>query len=120
MTKHPSLLSSLPHRQPRIRGPTRAERGTASASSAIAWPTCMQHPADGDLICTLASRGNDLAFLNLGFSGDELTTALLSASFGSPESWLTNTKTDVVFAFCGYNEPFKGKDESRVHTDSMP
>jgi putative heme-binding domain-containing protein len=53
---------------------------------------------------------HELAFRNLGFSGDELTTRLRSANFGSPDSWLTKTKTDVVFAFFGYNESFKGQD----------
>ncbi len=31
-----------------------------------------------------------------------------SANFGTPEQWLTKTKTDVVFAFFGYNESFAG------------
>ncbi|MSQ95538.1 MAG: c-type cytochrome [Gemmataceae bacterium] len=53
---------------------------------------------------------HDLVFRNLGFSGDEITTRLRSANFGSPDEWLTRTKTDVVFAFFGYNESFKGKD----------
>ena len=53
---------------------------------------------------------HDLVFRNLGFSGDEVTTRLRHAGFGSPDEWLTKTKTDVVFAFFGYNESFKGKD----------
>src|SRR4051794_8213406 len=53
---------------------------------------------------------HDLVFRNLGFSGDEVTTRLRSQDFGSPDAWLTKTKTDVVFAFFGYNESFKGKD----------
>ena len=53
---------------------------------------------------------HDLVFRNLGFSGDEVTTRLRSSGFGSPDEWLTKTKTDVVFAFFGYNESFKGKD----------
>ena len=38
------------------------------------------------------------------------TSSLRSQGFGSPDEWLTKTKTDVVFAFFGYNESFKGKD----------
>jgi putative heme-binding domain-containing protein len=53
---------------------------------------------------------HELVFRNLGFSGDEVTTRLRSANFGSPDSWLAKTKTDVVFAFFGYNESFKGKE----------
>jgi putative heme-binding domain-containing protein len=52
---------------------------------------------------------HDLVFRNLGYSGDELTTRLRSASFGSPDTWLEKTKTDVVFAFFGYNESFQGE-----------
>jgi putative heme-binding domain-containing protein len=53
---------------------------------------------------------HDLVFRNLGYSGDEITTRLRSANFGSPDEWLTKTKTDVVFAFFGYNESFKGQE----------
>lgn len=52
---------------------------------------------------------HDLVFRNLGFSGDEVVTRLRSAGFGSPDQWLTKTKTDVVFAFFGYNESFGGE-----------
>jgi len=55
---------------------------------------------------------HDLSFRNLGFSGDEINTRLRSANFGSPDSWLAKTKTDVVFAFFGYNESFKGRPAS--------
>src|SRR5262245_59468817 len=69
----------------------------------------MQH--DGWLEAYLHSRSpnHDLAFRHLGFSGDELTLRLRSASFGSPDTWLTRTQADVVFAFFGYNESFKDK-----------
>src|SRR5437867_6707425 len=69
----------------------------------------MQH--DGWLETYLTTRfpQHDLVFRNLGFSGDELTLRLRSANFGSPEQWLTSTKTDVVFAFFGYNESFAGE-----------
>jgi len=64
----------------------------------------MQHL--GWLETLLQSRypNQELVFRNLGFSADELTIRLRSANFGSPEQWLTMTKTDVVFAFFGYNE----------------
>src|SRR5262249_39957720 len=68
----------------------------------------MQH--DGWLETFLHSRfpKHDLVIRNLGFSGDELTLRLRSASFGSPDYWLSSTKADVVFAFFGYNESFAG------------
>jgi putative heme-binding domain-containing protein len=66
----------------------------------------MQH--DGWLETLLHARfpKHDLTVRNLGFSGDELTVRLRSAGFGSPDEWLTRMKTDVVFAFFGYNESF--------------
>jgi putative heme-binding domain-containing protein len=69
----------------------------------------MQH--DGWLETYLVTRFPqlDLVFRNLGFSADELTVRLRSANFGSPDQWLTSTKTDVVFAFFGYNESFAGE-----------
>jgi putative heme-binding domain-containing protein len=68
----------------------------------------MQH--DGWLETYLASRfpKHDLVFRNLGFAADELKVRLRSANFGTPDQWLTKTKTDVVFAFFGYNESFAG------------
>ncbi len=68
----------------------------------------MQH--DGWLETFLQRRfpGHELAIRNLGFSGDELTTRLRSASFGSPDQHLTIHRADVIFAFFGYNESFAG------------
>src|SRR5690242_15902132 len=69
----------------------------------------MQHA--GWLETVLQSRfpQHELVIRNLGFSADELTIRLRSANFGSPEQWLAQTKTDVVFAFFGYNESFAGE-----------
>jgi putative heme-binding domain-containing protein len=70
----------------------------------------MQH--DGWLETYLYSRfpKHDLVIRNLGFSGDELTQRLRSASFGSPDQWLTTCAADVLFAFFGYNESFAGAE----------
>ncbi|MFL5243367.1 MAG: PVC-type heme-binding CxxCH protein [Gemmataceae bacterium] len=69
----------------------------------------MQH--DGWLETLIQSRfaKQELVFRNLGFAGDELTIRLRSSMFGSPDDWLTRCKTDVVFAFFGYNESFAGE-----------
>src|SRR5262245_3975865 len=69
----------------------------------------MQH--DGWLETYFHSRfpGENLVFRNLGFAADELKVRLRSANFGSPDQWLTRTKTDVVFAFFGYNESYAGE-----------
>jgi hypothetical protein len=63
---------------------------------------------------------------NLGFAADELTIRQRSENFGSPEEWLKKTKADVVFAFFGFNESFKGPegvdklkaDHDKFHNDT--
>ena len=41
---------------------------------------------------------HDLVVRNLGYSGDELTLRLRSASFGSPDEWLTKTQAELTSA----------------------
>jgi putative heme-binding domain-containing protein len=82
----------------------------------------MQH--DGWLETYLQARfpKHQLSFRNLGFSGDELNLRLRSANFGSPDQWLRQTGTDVVFAFFGYNESFagaKGLDQFKKDLDAF-
>jgi putative heme-binding domain-containing protein len=69
----------------------------------------MQH--HGWLETYLQSRFPDLelAFRDLGFSGDELTVRFRSENFGTPDQWLARTRSDVVFAFFGYNESYGGQ-----------
>ena len=72
----------------------------------------MQH--DGWLETYFQSRFPqlDLVFRNLGFSADEVTMRLqrsATASARPTNGWSLNTKTDVVFAFFGYNESFAGE-----------
>jgi putative heme-binding domain-containing protein len=69
-----------------------------------------QHDAWLEAILHSRFPQHQLTFRNLGFSGDELTIRLRSANFGSPDHWLGATKSDVVFAFFGYNESFAGSD----------
>ncbi len=68
----------------------------------------MQH--DGWLETLIQQRfpKHHLRFRNLSFPGDELNRRPRSDNFGSPDQWLTKEKTDVVFAFFGYNESFAG------------
>jgi putative heme-binding domain-containing protein len=91
----PSKLELKPGDHVCIIGNTLAER--------------MQHY--GWLETLLHSRfpKHQLVVRNLGFAGDELTTRLRSANFGTPDEWLTKCKADVVFAFFGYNESFAGE-----------
>ena len=52
----------------------------------------------------------ELTFRNLAFPGDELKTRPREDNFGNPDEWLSKSQSDVVFAFFGYNEAFKGPD----------
>ncbi len=52
----------------------------------------------------------DLTVRNLGFSADELTVRPRSADVPPTEEWLAKEKTDVVLAYYGFNESFKGPD----------
>jgi glucose/arabinose dehydrogenase/azurin/lysophospholipase L1-like esterase len=72
-------------------------------------PDRMQH--DGYLETLIYARfpQQDLVFRNLSASGDEVNTWHRSENFGSRDEWLTKAKTDVIFAFYGFNESFKGE-----------
>jgi glucose/arabinose dehydrogenase/azurin len=51
----------------------------------------------------------DLVFRNLAVPGDEVALRLRPADFGTPDDWLTKVQADVIFAFFGFNESFKGQ-----------
>lgn len=52
---------------------------------------------------------HELVIRNLAAAGDEVVTRNRSENFGSPDDWLGKTGADVVFAFFGFNESFKGQ-----------
>lgn len=68
----------------------------------------MQH--DGWLETLLVARfpRHDLVFRNLAAAGDEVGTWHRSESFGSRDEWLAKTKANVILAFYGFNESFRG------------
>src|SRR3954463_16534664 len=68
----------------------------------------MQHSGYLEALIHTKFPQHELTFRNLGFSGDELTVRLRSEAFGSPDDWLEKEKADVIFAFFGYNESYKG------------
>ncbi len=70
----------------------------------------LQHDGTLEAMIQQAFPQLDLSVRNLGFAADELTIRTRSENFGSPEQWLTKTKTDVVFAFFGFNESFQGPE----------
>ncbi|MDB6123350.1 MAG: putative rane-bound dehydrogenase [Pedosphaera sp.] len=52
---------------------------------------------------------HDLVFRTLAVAGDEVAFRPRSENFGSPDEWLKKTQADVIFAFFGFNESFRGR-----------
>ncbi len=68
----------------------------------------MQHAGWLETYIYAAYPELDLTVRNLGFSGDEVKLRPREDNFGSPDEWLSKTKTNVVLAFFGYNEALRG------------
>ncbi len=69
----------------------------------------MQHDGWLETLIVTKFPKDDLVFRNLAVAGDEVVFRHRSENFGSPDHWLTKTKADVIFAFFGFNESFKGE-----------
>ncbi len=69
----------------------------------------MQHDGWLETLIVAKFPKHDLVFRNLAVAGDEVAFRHRSENFGSPDDWLTKTKADVIFAFFGFNESFKGE-----------
>ncbi|HAA87304.1 MAG TPA: hypothetical protein DCE22_03550, partial [Verrucomicrobiales bacterium] len=54
-------------------------------------------------------KGKEVRFRNLGFTGDTVKERPRNQGFPSPETYLKICEADVIFAFFGYNESFKGE-----------
>lgn len=91
-------------------GPLTLKKGDHIAIVGNVLPDRMQF--DGWLESLIYARfpANDLVIRNLAVSGDEITTWHRSQDFGSRDEWLTKVKADVIFAFYGFNESFKGPE----------
>ncbi len=70
----------------------------------------MQHSGYLETLIYARSPQLDLVFRNLAVAGDEVAFRHRSENFGSPDQWLQKVKADVIFAFFGYNESFKGRE----------
>ena len=68
----------------------------------------MQHHGWLETLLTAKYPQQDLVFRNLAVAGDEVSTWHRSENFGTRDEWLTRVKADVIFAFYGFNESFKG------------
>ena len=67
-----------------------------------------QHFGWLEAMITAANADKDLTFRNLAFAGDEVGTWHRIDGFGSRDEWLKKVQADVIFAFYGFNESFKG------------
>jgi azurin len=70
----------------------------------------MQHSGHLETLIVARHPDLDLVFRNLAAAGDEVATWHRSENFGSRDQWLTKAQADVILAFYGYNESFKGYD----------
>ncbi len=70
----------------------------------------MQHSGHFETLIHERFPDHQLVFRNLAASGDEVVTRHRSENFGSPDDWLARVKADVILAWFGYNESFKGAD----------
>lgn len=50
----------------------------------------------------------DISIRNLGYAADEVNLHIRSDGTPKPEDWLEKMKADVILAFWGFNESFKG------------
>src|SRR5438045_4114046 len=69
----------------------------------------MQHHGWLETLIYAKFPDHDLVCRNLSASGDEVATWHRSENFGSRDEWLKKTRADVILAFYGFNESFKGE-----------
>jgi len=68
----------------------------------------MQHDGTLEAFIHKAYPQDDISIRNLGFAADEVNLHVRSDDVPTPDEWLTRVKADVVLAFWGFNESFKG------------
>lgn len=101
-----SLASLLPDRA--AAAPLELKPGDHIAIIGNTLADRMQHDGWLETLIVAKFPKDDLVFRNLAVAGDEVVLRHRSENFGSPDQWLTKTKADVIFAFFGFNESFKG------------
>lgn len=101
------LLSCLALAAP-LAAQVEFKAGDSVAILGNALPDRAQHFGWLETLLTQANANKDLTFRNLAFAGDEVHTWHRIDDFGTRDEWLTKVKADVIFAFYGFNESFKG------------
>ena len=84
-----------------------------------ALPDRIQHSGYLETLIHQKFPRHELVFRNLSASGDEVATWHRSENFGSRDKWLEKTQADVIFAFYGFNESFKGYDGIQKFRDDL-
>src|SRR5687767_1134322 len=79
----------------------------------------MQHHNSLETFIHAKHPQHELVVRNLAVAADEVVTRFRSENFGTPDEWLTKVKADVIFAFFGFNESFKGKDGLEKFKDDL-
>ena len=61
----------------------------------------------------------NLSVRNQGFNGDEVRFRPRSLDFGTPDDHLNRAKADVIFAFFGFSESFRGESGLETFTKEL-
>jgi len=68
----------------------------------------MQHSGHFETLLHAQFPQHRLVVRNLAASGDEVVLRHRSENFGTPDDWLTRVRANVIIAFFGFNESFRG------------
>ncbi|MGE3311904.1 MAG: PVC-type heme-binding CxxCH protein [Limisphaerales bacterium] len=97
--------------QDRSPGPTLSLRpGDHVALVGNALADRMQHSGHFETLLQAKYPEHRLVVRNLAASGDEVVIRHRSENFGTPDEWLTRVRADVILAFFGFNESFRGPE----------
>src|SRR6185503_6244946 len=108
-------LVATAHAQPKLQ----LQPGDHIAIVGHALPDRMQHSGYLETLIHQKFPQHNLVFRNLSASGDEVATWHRSENFGSRDKWLEKVQADVIFAFYGFNESFKGYDGIQAFRDNL-
>lgn len=75
-------------------------------------PDRLQHDGWLESYLHAAHPDKDLVIRNMGFTGDQVSYRPRNQNFMTADDYLAHTKTDVIFAFFGYNESFAQDPEA--------
>lgn len=105
-----------------LRAQVEFQKGDSIAILGNVLPDRSQHFGWLETMITQVNADKDLTFRTLAFSGDEVQTWHRVDEFGTRDEWLAKVKADVIFAFYGNNESFKGYeglDEFKKNLDTF-